>query len=739
MTAALFRPREGAEPIPGYRLEALLGKGGFGEVWRALGPGGFKVALKFLVAEDSASARELESLRLLQNIRDSHLLNIHGVWEIPGFNVLAMELADCTLKDRLKQCREQGRPGVPRGELQLYFQHAAAGLDFLNDPRHPVGPNGRRVSIQHGDVKPANLLIIGSGCKVGDFGLMRCMANSAASQLSGSMTAAYAAPEVFGGRATRQSDQYSLAVTWCELRGGRLPFAGGPLQIMAGHVANPPDLSMLPPSERPAVARALSKDPRDRHPNCRSFVDSLTLGSSSGSLPVIVLPPVSDLNTDRIDGTSPAVEAHRSSGRSSRTATRPVRDRHTGWKEPRRRPAILPWLIVAGLVTSAVVALLLWGPRFAGSPGPVNPRKDQPAPDRPADDGKARDRDARTQTNKDQSDTGPKDDVKPQARALAKPGGASPSPGTVRAAGDTASAAAKPSDPFVGERAFLNALGMRLVPIRPGSFTMGSPPEEERRVPDETPHKVKLTRPFHLASCPVTVAQFRAFVEDTAYHKGSRYLTEAESDRKGGTGLDGTDISLESDPRFLWNHPGWRQSDDYPVVNVSWNDAVAFCKWLSAREKGIRYRLPTEAEWEYACRANTTTPWNCGKEMKDLAGHANLADRSMQRVLVKATMVAPFDDGFVFTSPVGHFKPNPWGLHDMHGNVWQWCGDWYAAYEKDPVTDPAGPRTGEQRVARGGSWGDHPLNARAAIRFRVPPSYRGCDLGFRVVAEPAER
>src|SRR5436305_1647230 len=114
MSAALFFPVEGAEPIPGYHLECLLGRGGFGEVWRATGPGGFRVALKFLAAGDSSSDRELGSLRMLQDVRDSHLLSIHGVWEIPGFHVLATELADGTLKDRLKECQGLGLPGLPR-------------------------------------------------------------------------------------------------------------------------------------------------------------------------------------------------------------------------------------------------------------------------------------------------------------------------------------------------------------------------------------------------------------------------------------------------------------------------------------------------------------------------------------------------------------------------------------------------------------------------------------------------
>src|SRR5262249_42617942 len=140
MNVAPFRPLEGAEPLPGYRLEAFLGKGGFGEVWRAVAPGGFRVALKFLPTDGEAAARQLGSLRFLQHVRDLHLLPVFGVWLIPGYHVLAMELADGTLADCLKRYRKKGQPGVPRAELLRYFAQAAAGLDFLNEPRHRLGP-----------------------------------------------------------------------------------------------------------------------------------------------------------------------------------------------------------------------------------------------------------------------------------------------------------------------------------------------------------------------------------------------------------------------------------------------------------------------------------------------------------------------------------------------------------------------------------------------------------------------
>src|SRR5262249_39015533 len=157
--------------------------------------------------------------------------------------------------------------------------------------------------------------------------------------------------------------------------------------------------------------------------------------------------------------------------------------------------------------------------------------------------------------------------------------------------------------------------------------------------------------------------------------------------------------SLVYAPRFSWKNVGWEQADDHPVVNVSWNDAVAFCDWLSKKE-GKKYELPTEAEWEYACRAGKTTRFQTGADPESLVGSANLPDASAAGQFPAWTTVRG-DDGFVFTAPVGKFKPNAWGLYDMAGNVWEWCTDSYAAYPAGPVTDPRPDEDGADRVLRG--------------------------------------
>ena len=188
---------------------------------------------------------------------------------------------------------------------------------------------------------------------------------------------------------------------------------------------------------------------------------------------------------------------------------------------------------------------------------------------------------------------------------------------------------------------------------------------------------------------------------------------------------------------------GFEQTDEHPVVNVSWNDATAFCNWLSTKE-GKTYRLPTEAEWEYACRAGTTTRYYSGDDPETLAKVGNVADAATKAAFPQSP--GPFlkaSDGYAFTSPVGMFRPNAFGLFDMHGNVQQWCADrydegpngtWY--YRDSPVDDPQGPDSGVGRVLRGGSYKDTPRYVSAEYRYGRVPSMTFWYVGFRVALDP---
>ena len=279
--------KPGAEPINGYTLIDRLGKGGFGEVWKATGPGGFQVALKFVALEGRMGTAELRALEVIKSIRHPHLLANFGSWQKDGRLIIAMELADKTLSDRLNECVDQGLPGIPAPEIFEYFLEAAKGLDFLNEPRHPTGEGGTQ-GIQHRDIKPQNLLLVGGSVKVADFGLARMLEHSTTGH-TGSMTPSYAPPEFFQEKTTAQSDQYSLAVSYCQLRGGRLPFEGNPAAVIAGHLYREPDLSMLPEVERGAVARALAKPSRERWPSCRAFVQAV-MAAEGVEVPETVIP-----------------------------------------------------------------------------------------------------------------------------------------------------------------------------------------------------------------------------------------------------------------------------------------------------------------------------------------------------------------------------------------------------------------------------------------------------------------
>jgi formylglycine-generating enzyme required for sulfatase activity len=229
-----------------------------------------------------------------------------------------------------------------------------------------------------------------------------------------------------------------------------------------------------------------------------------------------------------------------------------------------------------------------------------------------------------------------------------------------------------------------NTIEMKLVRIPAGEFLMGSPDSDNEATPDEKPqHSVRITRPFYLGVHEVTQGQYRAITgANPSYFKGS---------------------------------------DELPVEQVSWEEAVAFCTALTKRERGSLggaiYRLPTEAEWEYACRAGSRRRFGFGDDVSrlgDVAWYSSNSDRK--------------------THPVGQKRPNAFGLYDMHGNVWEWCGDWFDAsyYRQSPGADPPGPSQAANRVTRGGGWASHPRHARSANRIRMIPGPRLDSLGFRV-------
>lgn len=256
------------EPFPGYRLLGCLGQGGFGSVWEAATPTGRRVALKFLpCSSEMTTAQELRSLQGVRQLRHPHLIRIDQVWCHLGYIVIAMELADGSLHDLY----DAGL--LDPEKVCQYLSQAAAALDFLNSRQHLIA--GRRVAVQHCDVKPSNLLVLGSRVKVADFGIST-LTSSQIQTCRHSGTLHFRAPEMLQGRLTDQTDQYSLAVTYCYLRGGRFPFVSAASLSPWSGIGTTPELSMLTALERPIVARALGVVPRQRWSSCGEFMTRLS-------------------------------------------------------------------------------------------------------------------------------------------------------------------------------------------------------------------------------------------------------------------------------------------------------------------------------------------------------------------------------------------------------------------------------------------------------------------------------
>ena len=344
--------------------------------------------------------------------------------------------------------------------------------------------------------------------------------------------------------------------------------------------------------------------------------------------------------------------------------------------------------------------------------------------------------------------------------------------------------------PWVVAQSVSGSPSVQFVRIDPGKFVMGTGDPEIHSAKndvnldhpystqikgnepwnEEPAHWVQLTEPFEVAKHEVTVGLFKQFVDDTGY------VTDAE---KNGTaiGFDPTknDTSermlhfdrFRVDPKYTWRNPGFPQQDDHPVVCVSWNDATAFCKWLSERDReGQTYRLPTEAEWEYVAKAGTNTWYSFGNDPDKTYQCGNVADAALEQAhpglteFQRVLRLNPGEgDGVVYTAAVGSFKANPWEIHDVHGNVWEWVQDKYEELEYQErvkkatkaqaksreevvIVDPTGPektsseKFGDWRVIRGGGWNVSPISCRSGMRAYGEAGDAFCYTGFRLVRSP---
>jgi serine/threonine protein kinase len=266
--------KSGIEPFPGYKLRQLLGRGGFGEVWEAEKRNKERTAVKFLYCNNGTSAsREIRTLQSMRTLEHPHLIRLDQIWLFDAYVVFEMELAEGSLQDLLEAYDMEFGTPVPAAQSCLYLSQAAEAIDFLNARRHRI--EGKKVGLQHCDIKPSNLLLFGETVKLADFGLTSYTSASVQSQRRAG-TMEYMSPEQFQGRVSDWTDQYALAITYCLLRGGRLPFKDTPDKADKNYTRPEPDLSMLPAEERTVVARALSHTPQSRWPSCVELMRALT-------------------------------------------------------------------------------------------------------------------------------------------------------------------------------------------------------------------------------------------------------------------------------------------------------------------------------------------------------------------------------------------------------------------------------------------------------------------------------
>ncbi len=685
--------------MPDYELVRRLGKGGYGEVWQARGPGGLDFALKFIPLEAQGSHLEVRALEVMKSIRHPNLVGLSGIWQRDNVLILAMELCDRSLQERLNETLDKKQTGVPANELLKYMRDAACGLDAL----HAKG-------VQHRDVKPLNLLLMQGGVKVADFGLAKVLDRTAASH-TGALTVAYAAPEFFKGTTSQQSDQYSLAATYVHLRTGHTLYGGGYHQIVYGHLEGVPQLTELGEAERAVVVRALAKEPSHRWPNCAAFIEALSLAYHG-------TPPPPKPNSKEPAGaawtnTLPLCPATMPFGP---TVSPPL-------AVPKKRRRL--WA-VSSVLLLALLPLVSLGYFYGGQVIRVVTNQGQIVVevDDPHIEVVVKEKGVVLQEG-------------PGRREISVAAGAHELEVTIKDAGgetrlltktltlsrggkevinvrqELAALAKKPEpkkpDPKSLEATLTVDLGdgvkMEFVLIDPksqpdgGRFKMGSPAEEKGHCSAEQLHDVELTKPYYLAKYPVTQAQYQ---------------------------------------RLMGKKPSYFKDDSgrLPVESVSWGDAQNFCQEMTKkngeqipaalRQSKYRFALPTEAQWEYACRAGTKTPFYFGSQLngKDANCDGNYPYGTDKKGASKER-----------TTKVGEYGENPWRLCDMHGNVEQWCEDYYGPYNEDlKSTDPlrSAKHSEERRILRGGSWGDRATNCRAAYRNGVAPAYRLTNVGFRV-------
>lgn len=705
-----------------YVLMEKIGQGGMGAVYKAEHRRMKRVvAIKMLpttmMKNAGAAARFQREVEAAAKLRHPNIVAADDADEANGIHFLVMEYVEGA--DLSALVKKNGPFLVD--QAVGYVLQAARGLEFAH-----------RKGIVHRDIKPSNLLLDPEGTiKILDMGLARFQGDtSGQAELTGTGavmgTVDYMAPEqaLSTKTADARADIYSLGCSLFYLLTGKATYDGETLtaRLMAHQNEPIPSLQSVRaevPEQVEAVFRKMvAKKVVERYQTVTEMIADLASCRQERGQPLAAQQPAPSMPDANLS--SLFAEISRLSPATVASAMAPATDAGRGGRRTRKR-----WLLAAG----GTAAVLLAGIFVLTSAFRNDDRTKSQAEGKSTEVAQRKTKAKETSGRKERPDDAT---LQVDRRANAPDEDAAPSP--AKAPFDAAHArkhqeewAAYLNVPVEYE----NSMGMKFRLIPPGEFMMGSTDEDvaaalkaaeetkanggtiwRTKTTERPQHPVVITRPFLMGATEVTVGQFRRFVEAT------KYVTEAEQYGFGdlpGKVMD--DKVTDAQKQKNWRKPGYAVPEDSPVLQITWNDAAAYCQWLSSHEKKT-CRLPTEAEWEYACRAGTTTQYSFGDDHNELPKYGWHTRNSGNK-----------------SHPVARLLANDFGLFDVHGNVVEWCGDWYDEkwYAKSPPNDPTGPITGTTRVVRGGDWLFTASNCRSAYRLHALPTLRTPLLGFRCV------
>jgi len=663
-----------------YEILRPLGEGGMGKVYLAKDKRfGKQVVVKVPTMEAGDKdfkdrfMREIASLATLEHL---HIVTTVDWGEIEGIPFLVLRyLSGGSLRDRITDAQGYYKP-MPLEGLNQWLPQIASALDFIHSKNWV-----------HRDLKPDNILFDEAGNPyLADFGIAKALegAPMGVKTTMGAFigTPQYMAPEMHLGKGIGpRADQFGLAVLVYEALAGKIPFAGVTptaifVEVMQGKARPIHELVPGIPLEKSnALMKGITKEPRDRYGSCVEFANAI-LGLSPAwkklekgvKVPAKVVIPITRIekpNEVAIAGTkiekplAPNQEIART--RLEKSESRPevrLRSENYSSKNGDLLAQLCRDLVESGKVTQE---LFLEVRKFCKN----NDISELPG-------GVLLAEQIETIVKKRHVSIAASEEIISLAKEILGLG--KPLLTGTRVVGTLKPEQMKKAVDKGLQKEILENLGkgikLEMVLIPAGKFMMGSPSSKVDRVDNETQNEVTLTKPYYMGKYEVTQEQwFEIMGENPSNDKGQKL----------------------------------------PVTNVSWEDCQDFIKKINAKTNG-GYRLPTEAEWEYACRAGTSTAYSFGDSLTK-------SDANIDGSNIKA---------------VGNYKPNVFGIFDMHGNVWEWCENWYGPYPEESVTDPMGPATGERRVLRGGSFFNYASDAVSSFRYNNTPNSRFFDRGFRL-------